>query len=248
MKKVIRFNKKIGETPLEAIGRFKLAHRKYSKSKISYAGRLDPMAEGELLLLVDEENKKRRQYEKLDKEYLFEILFGIATDSGDILGVILDSENKIGVSKKKIENALLCIKERNYQYPPVFSSVPVNGKPLYYWARKKSINKIKIPKRKISVYSIELVDLYNISVKKLEKIANNRINLVNGDFRQEEILLSWKKYFSSTSSLIFKIALVKLKCSSGTYVRSIAADLGKVLKTPCLALSIKRTKVFNGFA
>jgi len=243
MKKVIIFNKKIGETPLEAIKRFKLVNREYAKSKISYAGRLDPMAEGKLLLLIDEENKNRRQYEKLDKEYLFEILFGITTDSGDILGLIINSENKINISKKKAENALQSIKVRNYQYPPMFSSVPVKGKPLYYWARKKSINKIKIPKRKITIHSIELVDLYNISVKKLEEIVQKRIGLVKGNFRQSEILLNWKNYFASSSTLLFKIALIKVKCSSGTYVRSITKDLGKILKTACLTLSIKRTKV-----
>ena len=244
MKKTIKFNKKVGETPLETIGRFKLANREYAKSKISYAGRLDPMAEGELLLLVDEENKKRRQYEKLDKEYLFEILFGIATDSGDILGLIIDKENKVNVSKKEVESALQLIKAKNYQHPPMFSSVPVKGKPLYYWARKKLINKIKIPKRKITVYSIELVDLYNISVKKLGKVIQKRVGLVRGDFRQKKILMSWNNYFASARDLPFKIVLVKVKCSSGTYIRSITTDLGKILKIPCLTLSIKRTKVF----
>lgn len=245
MKKTVIFNKKIGETPLEAVGRFKIANREYAKSKISYAGRLDPMAEGELLLLIDEENKKRRQYEKLDKEYLFEVLFGISTDSGDILGLIIDSENKISINKRKIKSALQSIKARNYQYPPMFSSVPVKGKPLYYWARKKSLDKIEIPKRKITIYSIELANLYNISVKKLEKIVQKRIGFVKGDFRQSEIIINWKKYFNSTCALSFKIALIKVKCSSGTYVRSVTSDLGKILKTPCLTLSINRTKVLR---
>jgi len=52
----------------------------------AYAGRLDPMAHGVLVLLVGEENKKREKYEKFVKEYLFQCIFGVATDTYDILG------------------------------------------------------------------------------------------------------------------------------------------------------------------
>src|SRR5690348_16589190 len=61
-------------------------------SRIGYAGRLDPMAEGLLLLLVGDENKQRVSYEKLAKVYSVELLFGFATDSHDILGLITDQD------------------------------------------------------------------------------------------------------------------------------------------------------------
>jgi tRNA U55 pseudouridine synthase TruB len=48
------------------------------------------MAHGVLILLVGDENKQREKYEKLVKEYVFQCIFGIGTDTYDILGMILN--------------------------------------------------------------------------------------------------------------------------------------------------------------
>ena len=52
MKQVLNIYKKAGETPLEAINRFRAANPEYRNVKITYAGRLDPLAEGVLILLA----------------------------------------------------------------------------------------------------------------------------------------------------------------------------------------------------
>ena len=65
LKPFILLNKAIGETPLELILKFKRKNPEYENEKIAYAGRLDPMADGLLLLLLGEENKKRKSYEDL---------------------------------------------------------------------------------------------------------------------------------------------------------------------------------------
>ena len=55
MKKVINLYKPVGLTPLQALNIFKKTNSPYKSKKISYPGRLDPMAEGVLILLVDDE-------------------------------------------------------------------------------------------------------------------------------------------------------------------------------------------------
>jgi tRNA pseudouridine55 synthase len=70
MEQVITVNKPIGLTPLQAVTQFRKKFPLYASEKIGYAGRLDPMAEGLLLLLVGDNNKTKEQYEQLDKEYL----------------------------------------------------------------------------------------------------------------------------------------------------------------------------------
>ena len=101
MKKIILLNKKEGETPLEALDRFRMANPKYKDEKMTYAGRLDPMASGVLLVLVGEEIKQKDKYLALNKEYEFEILFGFATDTYDILGKVVHSNilTNIGMSE-----------------------------------------------------------------------------------------------------------------------------------------------------
>ena len=59
MNKVINLYKPVGFTPLQAVERFKEENVRYKKEKISYPGRLDPMAQGVLLLLVGDETKKK---------------------------------------------------------------------------------------------------------------------------------------------------------------------------------------------
>ena len=69
MKKVILLNKKEGETPLEALEIFRIKNNKYKDIKMTYAGRLDPMASGLLLILAGEETKNKEKYTKIIEEY-----------------------------------------------------------------------------------------------------------------------------------------------------------------------------------
>lgn len=245
MKKTLTIYKRIGETPLEAINRLKKKNPWYQNVKISYAGRLDPMARGKLLLLLGEENKNRVLWEKKDKKYVFEVLFGVSTDSDDVLGLVQEVKQKSVFSQKDLTCALSIIKNRKFQYPPIFSSVRFKGKPLYYWARKDK-KTIKLKKRKIIIYSINILKTNYISTNKLKIFVKRRIALVKGSFRQKEVLLSWEKNLkkSKDNNFLFKVVKIRVKCSSGTYARSIAKDLGKALKLPSLALNIKRTKIY----
>ena len=49
---MISFQKQVGETPLEMLDRLRIEQPSLRDEKLSYAGRLDPMAEGEMLFLL----------------------------------------------------------------------------------------------------------------------------------------------------------------------------------------------------
>ena len=59
-----------------------------------FCGRLDPMARGKILLLINDECKKMPLYLNNNKTYQFEICFGFQTDTDDFLGLI---ENKTDI-------------------------------------------------------------------------------------------------------------------------------------------------------
>lgn len=69
LQKVLKLDKNAGETPLECINRFKAENLEYKGEKMTYAGRLDPLASGVMLVLTGEECKNKDKYLKLDKEY-----------------------------------------------------------------------------------------------------------------------------------------------------------------------------------
>jgi tRNA pseudouridine55 synthase len=81
-------NKSVGETPLECLERTRREKWIDVNVPMTYAGRLDPLASGKLLLLIGEECKEKEKYLGLDKEYEIEVLFGVGTDTGDALGLI----------------------------------------------------------------------------------------------------------------------------------------------------------------
>ena len=74
LRKVIVLNKKEGETPLEAAESFRYLHKAYKDIKMTYAGRLDPIASGLLLILAGEEIKNKEKYLNLNTIRVFEIL------------------------------------------------------------------------------------------------------------------------------------------------------------------------------
>lgn len=249
MKKIIILNKKEGETPLWALENFRKKNPEYLDVSMTYAGRLDPMASGVLIVLAGEEVKNKEKYLAMDKEYSFSVLFGFSTDTYDILGKLspvesCGAEGEITGSflTKEIENNLKYFKGKLKQKYPIYSSKTVNGKPLFSYARNNE--EVEIPEREIFIKKLGLEKIRKISGGNLFKNIEKRIGKVEGDFRQKEILKLWQnKLLDKKIPQLFYLADFKVSCGSGTYVRGIAHSLGEKMKIPALAFSIKRTKI-----
>ena len=68
---VVIYNKKYIETLSEMLERFRIQYPQYKESKLTYAGRLDPLAEGVMIILTDEDvHKKDLAEEKVKQAYL----------------------------------------------------------------------------------------------------------------------------------------------------------------------------------
>ncbi len=220
----MKLYKELGETPLACLERFRAAHPEYANEKMTYAGRLDPMAEGLLIALVGEECKQKDAYLGLDKEYIFEVFFGIQTDSYDILGIPKFSEKKVFDIKSFVGKKI-------QEYPPYSSRT-------FEMAREGI--EFEAPTKEVEVYNLEMLEEREISARNFLAEISRRIALVKGDFRQEEILTAWDNVLENSLET-FRIAKFKINCSSGTYVRSIANQMGGI------AWSIKRTRVGEYF-
>lgn len=241
---VLFLNKNRGETPLECLERYKKDNPEYAKEKMTYAGRLDPLAEGMLLVLVGEECKNREKYLSLDKEYEVDILFGFSTDSYDVLGKVIksiDSEIivKTGDVKKIIKTF---VKKFNQKYPP-FSSKTVDGVPLFIHTKNNTLDLEDVPSKEVEIKNIEFVGERTISKIEFEKFVKESVDLVSGDFRQEEVLKSWKQAFLKNKNNNFPIITIKVSCTSGTYMRSLVNSIGDKLGIPALAKGIKRIRI-----
>lgn len=235
-------NKKKGETPLECLERVRLAEKIDPKTPMTYAGRLDPMAEGVLIILVGEECKNKEKYLGLDKEYEVEIVFGIATDTFDALGIIASVKNEDLVKNNEKFVTFSSYVGKHIQAYPAYSSKTVNGKQLHEYARAGELPN-EIPTKEVEIYSIQKLEEKEITGREITEQVIKDIKLVKGDFRQEEIIKGWENFAEKYSNKKFKIVKVKVACSSGTYMRSLANRVGKDAGTGAIALLIKRISV-----
>jgi len=238
-----------GLTPLQVIEQIRKKFLEYKDEKIGYAGRLDPLAHGVLLLMMGEETTRQKdKYLNLPKEYEFEAVFGVSTDTFDALGILNNLTTRV-LDNNKLKDAISNFVKKKlgkHEQPyPSYSSKTVNGKPLFQWARENKLMEIKIPKREIEIYDFKLIELKEISAKKFEEEIFQQINSVTGDFRQKEIKQKWSEFFKENKTTVFRTASFKISCSSGTYVRSIVNELGKYLGCNAITLEISRTKVGN---
>ncbi len=242
MTEVIKLYKEIGETPLECLVRFRAGHPNYAETKMTYLGRLDPLAEG-LLLVLAGDTRTKEEYLSLDKTYEFEVLWGFSSDTYDILGKI----DGIGKSPQKLENKVPKLLEKilakKTQIYPAFSSRTVSGKSLFMWARENKIEEIDIPTRSIKIFSIEHVHTRLAYGQELWSEIKDRINKVAGDFRQKEILNLWENALYAKQKDSFMISKFTADVSSGTYIRGLVHDMGEIIGSGALAWSIKRTRV-----
>lgn len=253
---ILNIYKPQGLTPLQTIDLVRKQFPQFESETIGFAGRLDPLAHGVLLLMIGEETTKEREtYLNLPKEYEFEAVFGVTTDTYDVLGIVSPKVTSHKVIKQRIEDFRLDdvktfinkkLGKQTQSYPP-YSSKPIHGKPLYQWAREGRLSEINIPTREIEIYDFTILETTTITAEKLKEKIFRQIDSVGGDFRQTEIKTAWNNFFSMNDEQKtpnqFLTAKFKISCSSGTYIRSLVNELGQTLDTGAITLDILRTKV-----
>ena len=228
--------KRAGETPLELLERLRRENPALATETLSYAGRLDPMAEGVMLILVGEkENQEREKYLGLDKEYIATFMAGVATDTGDALGLITQTADTVP-TRTNVERVVESLKKTTSQTYPWFSSQTVDGVPLFEHYKKGNTD-IERPSRDVTIYEAELLGVEDRPRTTVRAYILETIAQVHGDFRQEEIASQWQRVDLPAHVSTFQ---VRLKVSSGTYIRA----LGEVMPWPATLLSLRRTHVF----
>lgn len=241
--------KYIGETPLQVVERMRVAHNIAKDVKMAYAGRLDPMAQGVMIILVGDECLTRREYELLEKEYEFEMLCGVETDTYDVMGIVQNQKvaaKSDHLQKNEVDEVLNSYVGHFEQSYPPYSAPRVNGHPLYWWAREGRLAEIDIPTHKVHIYSAQMFAKRTITAQEVVAYATERIgHTTTADaFRQPAIVDSWNAWLANqphTASL--SIFSGRVVCSSGTYIRAICYEVGRKLGVGAIAYSITRTRV-----
>ncbi len=181
--------KKQFETPKETMSRYIESGELPPKDTYTYAGRLDPLASGVLVVLDETSVWRREEILSLPKTYEVEVLFGVSTDSFDLLGMVhpvqdvmtwhtlvpnfeIDTlyfdkkvidEKLISVSDREVDSVQECdwskLKGSYTQYYPFFSSKPIEGMPLFEYSK---IHGIEQTNEKLPTRKVELFSILKI--------------------------------------------------------------------------------------
>ena len=191
---VLIIDKPAGMTSHDVVNRV----RKILKTKkVGHTGTLDPFATGVLVMLVGKATRLAQFVDKAAKEYVAEIRFGFATDTGDLTGTPIGNEETPQLSRAAIERVLPKFRGEIEQVPPMYSAKKVGGKKLYELARKGE------------------------TVERKPFLAKvHELQLLSSGEKTIRILVA---------------------CSAGTYIRTLAEDIGKELGTGAHLTSLRRT-------
>lgn len=151
MNGILPIYKEAGMTSHDVVAKLRrILHTK----KIGHSGTLDPDATGVLLVLVGTACKTLPFLEDTDKEYVATMKLGIRTFSDDTSGEVL--EEKEITPMEDFAGILNTFLGKQKQLPPMISSVRVNGRKLYEYARNGE--SVERPVREVEIYDIEMLD------------------------------------------------------------------------------------------
>lgn len=245
VEKYVVLEKAEGLTPLQVLENYRAGRTDLRGVPMTYAGRLDPMASGLMIILLGEECKNREAYTGLDKEYEFEILFGASTDTGDVLGLLKEfAMLQPGVPYEEI------LQEGTFTLPyPAYSSKTVGGVPLFRHAIEGRLHDIKIPERDMTVKSLAYIGSRTMTgtviraevVRRIGQLVYDQNGPAENDFRENLVRASWEDFPDGVYTVVRFRAVV----TGGTYIRSLVDDASRRMRIPALAYSIRRTRVIG---
>ncbi|MBT4856690.1 hypothetical protein HON52_00700 [Candidatus Uhrbacteria bacterium] len=231
--------KPLGWSSLDVITEFQKRFPEYIEVPMTFAGRLDPMAEGVMILLSGEDRYSKDEFQNLDKTYKAEFLFGFTSDTYDCLGLVERSGVVPNINEEQVSDRLMGL--HKLEFPP-YSSYRVKGKPLHHWANEGKLDEIDIPIKKMSVMKISDVEIYKDRIENVRGDVLDRIIKVRGNFRQDKIIKRWNKL---TTDNDLTLAQCTIEVTSGTYIRALAHKMGQNYGCGAVLYSLKRTTVGN---
>lgn len=173
--------------------------QRFGVRRVGHGGTLDPAATGLLILLIGQATRNAKFLLNADKAYRATLKLGIATDTQDGQGRVLEEKPVSPLSWEEIDKACDRFRGEIDQEVPAFSAVRIHGRRFYDLARAGKAVPRRI--RKVTVRSLQVLE----------------VNLPEVD--------------------------LEVTCSSGTYVRTLCADIGAALGCGGHLCRLSRTRV-----
>lgn len=186
--------------------------------KVGHAGTLDPMATGVLLVGANRATRLLGHLAGHDKSYDATITLGASTVTDDAEGALVEWQGAVGVGEAEVRAAVAEFTGEISQVPSAVSAIKVNGERAY--ARVRAGEQVELKARAVTVSRFDVIGVR----------TSASFGWVGG---------------VATGTALLDVDVV-VDCSSGTYIRALARDLGRTLGCGGHLSALRRTRV-GGF-
>ena len=228
---IIPFAKPSGITSFTSLWQVKHA---LGTKKVGHTGTLDGFADGLLVLLSGKLTKLVPYITDFDKTYRVLFYFGKETDTLDPEGAVI-AEKPLPVYADFVA-AIKQLTGTIEQVPPVYSAVKQNGERLSDRIRRGEA--VTVPPRTVTVYSIGIEEVFyapEVDTGAEKSEADVALSTAQKVSAAEE----------SEASVAQKVlgAVLCVRCSKGTYIRSLVRDIAHRCGSAAFVYALRRTAV-----
>lgn len=189
--------------------------------RVGHAGTLDPLADGVLPIAIGGATRMIDFLHLQPKRYLAFVMFGVETDTHDLEGRVVTRSSRVpGIGA--LRSAVAAMVGTLVQQPPAYSAIKVDGQRAYDLARQGKAPTLRT--REVKIHSMEIADVTWWSGDGLRAAGLSRLTDDGGNGGRLVVAL-------------------EIYCGTGTYVRSLARDLGRGLGTVACLTGLRRTAV-----
>jgi tRNA pseudouridine55 synthase len=204
-----------------------LLHIKPSLIKAGHTGTLDPTATGLLPVCLGHATKVSGYGLVADKSYVTDIQLGITTTTGDHVGEVVTQtpllcprHEAISMFYPNIQHVLATLHGVITQTPSMYSALKHQGRPLYAYAREGVT--LDVPSREVTIYQIEWLNEHEWQSPIASSLGKEHEN-------------------GMRSGCDLPLIRLRVSCSKGTYIRSLAETIGQALVIDDLVLGAHLT-------
>ena len=156
---ILAFDKPLHWTSFDLVAkvRYNLCRKLGKKKlKVGHSGTLDPLATGVVIICTGKKTKLIETLQYDVKEYIATLQLGATTPSYDMEKEVDATYPTNHINRALIDNTIPLFVGEQWQVPPMFSAVQINGKRAYEFARKGE--QVELKPKLLLIDEIEVMD------------------------------------------------------------------------------------------